>query len=148
MMKETDNVETSFYHYDNLESIALDVVSSRNRIELSEFLEAALNSFSFYAKAYNACESLAAYILASMTCNREIDQLLFDTLDSLNRAPTNWGGTETLNQCVMVRFSFNCRQYNYFTCQVLIPYFVCFRFRYLKWLFQYETISSANGLNL
>ena len=103
MVKTTNNEQTRLFFYDNLESIALDVASHRKRTQLGELIDIALNSFAFYSKAFNICESLAAYILATATYDRKIDQLLFDALYSLNCAPTNWEGTQIKAQCISVR---------------------------------------------
>ena len=101
-----------------LESIALDVVSTQGYTELNMFTITAFNSFHFYASIYTVCESLTAYVLSTIAYNRDISVLLFETLVALNRAPTNWAGTETFNQCLMVsvEFSLCWKQKVYLNC--------------------------------
>eukprot|EP00816_Leptocylindrus_hargravesii_P003383 CAMPEP_0196807370 /NCGR_PEP_ID=MMETSP1362-20130617/7352_1 /TAXON_ID=163516 /ORGANISM="Leptocylindrus danicus, Strain CCMP1856" /LENGTH=3994 /DNA_ID=CAMNT_0042181271 /DNA_START=105 /DNA_END=12089 /DNA_ORIENTATION=- len=101
---------------DNLESIALDVhsnsaQSSKQRsVDLNALTTSALNSYGLYSIAYNTCESLAAYLLATvaiMNCNQggeecTCNSVIIEALCALSRAPTNWAGSETLSTCLMI----------------------------------------------
>eukprot|EP00814_Leptocylindrus_danicus_P009486 CAMPEP_0116046932 /NCGR_PEP_ID=MMETSP0321-20121206/28569_1 /TAXON_ID=163516 /ORGANISM="Leptocylindrus danicus var. danicus, Strain B650" /LENGTH=3883 /DNA_ID=CAMNT_0003528673 /DNA_START=195 /DNA_END=11846 /DNA_ORIENTATION=+ len=104
---------------DNLESIALDVHSNSGQsskegsVVLNALTTSALNSYGLYSIAYNTCESLAAYLLATvaiMNCNNQggggeectCNSIIIEALCALSRAPTNWAGSETLSTCLMI----------------------------------------------
>ena len=90
------------YVVDNIESIVMDVESTRSFTPLSDLCELGLTSFSFYACAYTRSESLASYLLATVGLKRRLGTLLVEALEVLSRTPTNWGGSETSNVCQFV----------------------------------------------
>ena len=90
------------YVVDNIESIVIDVESTRSFTPLSDLCELGLTSFSFFACAYIRSESLASYLLATVGLKRRLGTLLVEALEVLSRTPTNWGGSETSNICQFV----------------------------------------------
>ena len=97
---------------DNLESIALDVHStlaskqanSSEAFVFNTLTSTALNAYSLYSIAYSTCESLAAYLLATVAAVNQdaCKSIIVDALCALSRAPTNWAGSETLSTCLMI----------------------------------------------
>lgn len=81
----------------NAESVAIDMAMKlKNQVpDFGPLLSPGLDTYQFFAWAYNANETLAEHLLAYCACGRSTKNLLEGTLKALCRAPPGWGGNET-----------------------------------------------------
>jgi len=91
--------------YQRAESVAIDVhiiKEETGHIALGTLANIGLLSFNFYLTIYNRNKQLAEYILAYCAYKIDTKNLIYESLDALNRAHSGCTSSDIVKSCIMV----------------------------------------------